>query len=189
MVLKIHNLVKWRLYIESVDSYTDIVFPIHWSHYKENTVSGRSYLYNGNPFAWKDYCYIETEPYTPNHALRNLSCSFIPFQLQWHSPAKNSRKMASLNVRPHPATCPALSPRRPDEVLSPPRGYCGLYRASISTSHCWILLSICLAMRLIWNMVIVLLVSSYQDAEIQLSSKKRIGIHACQTVWSVNGEL
>ena len=121
---------------------------------------------------------------------RNLSCSFIPFQLQWHSPTKNSaRQMASLNVRPHPATCSVLLPRRPDEVLSSHRGYCGLYRASISTPHCWILLSICLAMRLIWNMVIVLMVSRCQDAAIQLSSRKRIGIHACQIASSVNGKL
>ena len=159
-------MVRWWLFIESVVSYKGSVFPIYGSHYKD-TSHDRLISMMGIPLPKRLLLYKKRSPMRQTMPWRNLSCPITPFHLQWRSPTKNSaRQMASLNVRPHPATCPTLLPRRPGEALSPTRGYCRLYRASRSTSHCWILLSIRLAVRLIWNMVLVLMASRCQDVAI-----------------------
>ena len=44
-----------RLNIKMSYKYSD-------SHYKYKTVLQPTYLYNGNPYVWKDCCYIEIGP-------------------------------------------------------------------------------------------------------------------------------
>ena len=38
-------------------------YPYRNSHYENNMVVSQSYLYNENPYTWKGWLFIETEPW------------------------------------------------------------------------------------------------------------------------------